>query len=54
MTTECGEFVSWWDGEYEGSCELPDGHEGHHWDGQSCYDDIGDEAFDCKEHGFRR
>lgn len=34
---ECGEFVFWYDGEYEGQCELPDGHSGHHFDGVSCF-----------------
>lgn len=35
----CGEFVYWWDGEYEGNCELADGHEGDHFDGLSWYND---------------
>lgn len=35
----CGKFVSWWDGEYEGTCELPEGHAGPHYDGISCFDD---------------
>lgn len=35
----CGRFVSWWAGEYEGNCELPDGHDGDHWDGLSWFDD---------------
>lgn len=29
----CGAFISWWDGEYEGECELPLGHDGPHDDG---------------------
>jgi hypothetical protein len=37
----CGKHVYWWDGEYEGDCELPEGHEGDHWDGRSWYDDDG-------------
>lgn len=40
----CGKFVSWWDGEYEGTCELPKDHEGPHYDGISCFDDDGDEV----------
>lgn len=35
----CARFVSWWDGEYEGECELPEGHGGPHFDGLSWYDD---------------
>lgn len=35
----CGAFVSWWEGEYEGNCELPEGHDGPHFDGLSWYDD---------------
>lgn len=35
----CGKFVSWWDGEYEGWCELPLMHDGPHFDGMSWYDD---------------
>ena len=35
----CRAFAYWWDGEYEGECELPKGHEGDHWDGLSWYDD---------------
>lgn len=35
----CAQFVSWWDGEYEGECELPEGHRGPHFDGLSWYDD---------------
>jgi len=35
----CGKWVFWWDGEYEGECELPKGHDGDHWDGVSWYDD---------------
>lgn len=39
MDTLCGEFVSWWEGEYEGTCELPPEHEGDHFDGLSWFDD---------------
>ena len=38
----CGRFVSWWDGEYEGECELPEGHGGHHHDGLSWFNDDGE------------
>jgi hypothetical protein len=31
--------VYWWDGEYEGFCELPEGHGGDHFDGAHWYDD---------------
>lgn len=51
---ECGAYVMWWDGEYEGQCKLPAGHEGHHFDGMSCF--VGDytsaeEVYGCKVHG---
>jgi hypothetical protein len=41
MTTErsCARFVYWWNGEYEGYCELPEHHEGDHFDGLSWFDD---------------
>lgn len=39
MNDLCGKTVYWWDGEYEGSCELADGHDGNHFDGLSYYDD---------------
>jgi hypothetical protein len=35
----CDRFVHWWDGEYEGNCELPKEHDGDHWDGTSWFDD---------------
>lgn len=35
----CGEVVMWYDGEYEGECELPKGHAGPHYDGLSWFDD---------------
>lgn len=31
--------MSWWDGEYEGNCELPPNHGGDHWDGLSWFND---------------
>lgn len=40
----CGHTVYWWDGEYEGECELPSGHGGAHYDGLSWYNDIGEEV----------
>lgn len=40
----CGQSVSWWDGEYDGECELPKGHQGPHYDGMSCFTDDGDEV----------
>jgi hypothetical protein len=40
----CGKFVYWWDGEYEGNCELADSHDGPHFDGLSWYDDDLDEV----------
>jgi hypothetical protein len=39
----CASRVSWWDGEYEGECELPEDHEGPHTDGLSHWDDDGEE-----------
>jgi hypothetical protein len=39
MSDTCNEFVSWWQGEYEGNCELPKGHDGDHFDGLSWYND---------------
>lgn len=38
-TGPCGRFVSWWDGEYEGNCRLPSGHDGDHYDGLSWFND---------------
>lgn len=36
----CGRTVYWWDGEYEGECELKKGHlEPFHYDGSSYFDD---------------
>jgi hypothetical protein len=44
MTELCNYFVSWWDGEYEGNCELPENHEGPHYDGLSWYNDDWEEV----------
>lgn len=38
----CGFHFYWWDGEYEGECELPEGHDGDHWDGLSWASDDGE------------
>lgn len=46
VTKHCHRFVSWWDGEYEGSCELQEGHDGDHYDGLSWYNDDGE----CTDH----
>lgn len=35
----CRAFVYWWNGEYEGNCELPEDHDGPHFDGLSWYGD---------------
>lgn len=35
----CDRFVYWWEGEYEGNCELPEGHDGPHYDGMNWFDD---------------
>lgn len=35
----CDLSVYWWDGEYEGECKRPVGHEGDHWDGLSWFND---------------
>jgi hypothetical protein len=40
----CNAHVYWWDGEYEGNCELPEGHDGPHYDGNSWYNDQMEEA----------
>jgi hypothetical protein len=35
----CERLVYWWDGEYEGTCELRRNHKGPHFDGLSWFDD---------------
>jgi|SRR5689334_24041827 len=35
----CNLFVYWWDGEYEGNCELPKDHPPPHFDGMSYFND---------------
>lgn len=47
-TIKCHYPVYWWDGEYEGNCELPEGHTGDHYDGLSWYND--DEEDKTWEH----
>lgn len=42
----CGQFVSWWNGEYEGNCERHEDHAGPHFDGMSWFDDDGGEVSD--------
>lgn len=42
----CGRAVQWWEGEYEGECELPVDHEGDHWDGLSWFNDDNE----CTDH----
>jgi hypothetical protein len=39
----CASRVYWWDGEYEGECKLPEGHDGDHTDGLSWWDDDGND-----------
>lgn len=48
-TSACGKYVNWWEGEYEGNCELIEGHGGPHCDGMSWYDDDGDEVSEPRE-----
>jgi hypothetical protein len=43
-TPMCGEFVSWWGGEYEGNCERPPDHENDHFDGMSWFNEHGEEG----------
>lgn len=33
MPTACGASLYMYEGEYEGECERPKGHDGPHWDG---------------------
>ena len=49
---QCWERVYWYDGEYDDNCELPDGHEGHHFDGLSCFTADGEteEVYGCEQH----
>lgn len=44
--TACYRHVYWYDGEYEGDCELAAGHDGPHFDGLSWFDDAGHEVAD--------
>lgn len=47
-STGCGKFVSWWEGEYEGTCELPSNHDTPHFDGLSWFDDDGIEVSEAE------
>jgi hypothetical protein len=44
----CGKFVYWWNGEYEGNCELLEDHEpgDRHFDGLSWFNDDNEEIPD--------
>lgn len=44
----CGQLVSWWDGEYEGNCVMPEGHAptNLHYDGMSYFDDDHEEVLE--------
>jgi hypothetical protein len=35
--TDCAAMLFMYEGEYEGECELPAGHDGPHWDGTSTW-----------------
>lgn len=41
-SAHCPSRVYWWDGEYEGECGLPEGHNGPHYDGLSWWNDDGE------------
>lgn len=43
---DCGRNVYWWEGEYEGECQLPEGHEpnGIHFDGLNWFDDANEQV----------
>lgn len=48
--TACESRVYWWDGEYEGECELPAPHLPlPHWDGLSWWDDDGNDLTTARE-----
>lgn len=38
----CWKFISAWEGDYEGTCELPKDHAGDHFDGVSWFNDDGE------------
>jgi hypothetical protein len=44
VTEACGAPVYWWDGEYDNNCQLPDGHDGPHFDGLSWFNDDNEEV----------
>jgi len=45
----CYAFVSWWNGEYEGNCELSPNHDGDHWDGVSWFREDEDGSMICTD-----
>lgn len=49
MTAACAAEVFWWDGQYEGTCELVGDHEGPHFDGLFWY---GDDWRRCSPPGW--
>lgn len=40
----CYKMLYWWNGEYEGNCELPPDHEGPHYDGSYWFNDDNEEV----------
>lgn len=42
----CGRLVSWWDGEYEGNCVMPEDHTptNLHYDGMVYFDEDHEEV----------
>lgn len=50
----CGVMLSMWDGEYEDTCLLDDGHEGDHFDGSTWFrdgEDVSEEHADDLARG---
>lgn len=39
---QCGDHITFWDGEYEGDCQLPKQHPGDHYDGMSTWNQDGE------------
>jgi hypothetical protein len=46
---ECAAPVYWWEGEYDMACELPEGHDGPHFDGLSWFNDENEPVDDPTE-----
>jgi hypothetical protein len=44
MVKMCGRGVYWYDGEYEGNCELSEEHQGAHYDGLCWFGDDNEEV----------